>query len=65
MENYRDSAYRLLHGTGIEIGALNQPAPLPKELSVSYCDVISQEEAKRLFPETDSNNLVTVNHLNF
>ena len=63
MENYRDFAYRLLHGTGIEIGALNQPAPLPKELSVSYCDVISQEEAKRLFPETDSNNLVTVNHL--
>lgn len=63
MENYRDSAYRLLQGAGIEIGALNQPAALPPELSVSYCDVISREEAKRLFPETDSSRLVEVHHL--
>ena len=63
MEIYRHSAYRLLQGEGIEIGALNQPAALPKKLSVSYCDVISREEAKRLFPETDSSKLVEVTHL--
>ena len=61
--NYRQSAYQLLQGAGIEIGALNQAATLPPQLSVAYCDVISREDAKRLFPEADSTHLVEVTHL--
>jgi ubiquinone/menaquinone biosynthesis C-methylase UbiE len=59
----RAEIYKLLHGQGIEIGPFEHPAKLPKNCSVEYCDVISTEEAKDLFPEVDHQNLVEIDHI--
>lgn len=48
---WREQGYQLLSGRGIEIGALHEPASLPRHCVVEYCDRISKEEARRLFPE--------------
>ncbi|MDC0368882.1 class I SAM-dependent methyltransferase [Opitutales bacterium] len=59
----RAEIYKLLHGKGIEIGPFEHPAKLPDQCSVEYCDVISTEEAKDLFPEVDHQNLVEIDHI--
>ena len=59
----RAEIYKLLHGKGIEIGPFEHPAKLPENCSVEYCDVISTEEAKDLFPEVDHQNLVEIDHI--
>lgn len=48
---WREQGYQLLSGQGIEIGALHEPASLPRHCVVEYCDRISKQEAQRLFPE--------------
>ena len=59
----RTDIYKLLDGRGIEIGPFEHPATLPDQCTVEYCDVISTEEAKDLFPEVDHQNLVEIDHI--
>lgn len=56
--DHRIPGYALLEGRGLEIGAFNEPAPLPPGASVAYFDVFSPEEAAALFPEIDAGKLV-------
>lgn len=60
---HRAAGYAWLKGTGLEVGALHEPAVLPAECVVEYFDVIDAAEAARRFPEIDPARLVTVNHL--
>lgn len=60
---HRLKGYALLQGRGIEIGALHQPASVPENCEVVYCDAISKEEATQYFPEVDSNLFVDVDHI--
>ncbi len=55
---YRQNGYALLRGHGLEIGALHNPAAIPSQCTVDYCDVISKEQAVDLFPELDPNTIV-------
>ncbi len=59
---YRSNAYRLLKGTGLEIGALHQPAPVPAAAVVHYFDAVPETEAARLFPELDPRQIVHVDY---
>ncbi len=59
----RQPGYSLLSGYGIEIGAFEHPAELPKSCRVEYCDAITPEQAQILFPEIDSSKLVKVDHI--
>lgn len=61
--NHRKLGYALLSGRGLEVGALDQPAPLPGGCSVTYCDAISHEQAAQLFPELDPGGFTRVDHL--
>lgn len=61
--NHRQEGYQLLTGYGLEIGALHQPAVLPQQCTVEYCDVCSREEAIQHFPELNINDLVKVKHI--
>lgn len=49
---------RYLSGSGIEIGALQDPLPLPPEASVKYVDRMSVKELRRQYPELKSMRLV-------
>lgn len=56
--HHRDKGYALLGGRGLEIGAFNEPAPVPEGATVTYFDVFSPEESAALFPELDPRSLV-------
>ncbi|MCG6552612.1 MAG: methyltransferase domain-containing protein [Candidatus Magnetominusculus sp. LBB02] len=57
---HRDIAYRLLSGTGLEIGALHCPAVLDKtRCDIKYLDVHDIDTLRRHFPEVDSSLFVT------
>lgn len=60
---HREKAYALLKGRGLEIGALHQPAAIPQDCDIEYCDANTKEEMSQLFPELDSETLVTVDHI--
>ncbi|MCX8037785.1 MAG: methyltransferase domain-containing protein [Candidatus Sumerlaeia bacterium] len=60
---HRLKGYQLLHGHGLEIGALNCPAPLPPGCTVEYCDVQSREESVARNPDLILDDLVEVQHL--
>ncbi len=60
---HREEGYALLTGSGLEIGALHQPARLPAGCTVSYGDVCRREEAATLFPELDVSSLVETDHV--
>jgi SAM-dependent methyltransferase len=47
-----------LKGTGIEIGAFEHPAPVPRDCHVRYIDVITPDQAAVLFPEIDTSQLI-------
>lgn len=53
----RNPLYQSLRGNGLEIGAFEHPADLPKVCEVTYCDVISKTEASKLFPEVNKEEL--------
>lgn len=57
---YRKKGYQKLTGKGIEVGALHQPAPVPKRCHIQYVDVMSREDAILHFPELDPARIVTV-----
>ena len=60
---HRLQGYALLQGCGLEIGALHQPALIPENCEVVYCDAISKEEAAQHFPEVDANLFVDVDYI--
>lgn len=49
-----------LAGTGIEIGALHHPLPVPKVAQVKYVDRMSVPDLRTHYPELNSVNLVEV-----
>ena len=59
----RKKIYDKLSGKGIEIGAFEHPAKLNKTCSVSYCDAITTEQAKKFFPEVKHADLNEVDHI--
>ncbi len=60
---HRQHGYDLLTGNGLEIGAFNQPAIIPKHCKIEYCDAQSREDAAKCFPELEVNNLIEVEHI--
>lgn len=61
--NHRTIGYSFLSGSGIEIGALHNPAKLPTHCKVCYCDAMSADDARRSFPELKDLPLVHVDYL--
>lgn len=55
----RELAARYLHGSGIEIGALQKPLPLPFDANVQYVDRLTIEAARIEFSELGDIPLVT------
>src|SRR6266513_2968136 len=53
-------AARYLTGSGIEIGALDAPTPLPRGAIVRYVDVRAVAELRRQYPELDASSIVAV-----
>ncbi len=60
---HRQAGYDLLTGQGLEIGAFHQPAVIPAHCTIEYCDAQSKEEAIKLFPELNINDLVNVHYI--
>ena len=54
----RRDLLRRLRGHGLEIGALTYPLPLPPGASVRYVDLLTVEDARRHFPELQSQAIV-------
>lgn len=48
---HRRETLRFLDGSGLEIGALESPCPIPAHCDVTYCDRFTVEDARQLFPE--------------
>ena len=61
--HYRGKGYRLLAGHGVEVGALHQPAPVPRTCRISYADVMSKAEAMVRFPEIPPHKIVDVDYI--
>jgi len=61
--NHRQKGYNFLSGHGLEIGAFHQSAAIPKCCTIEYCDAHSKEEAAKLFPELNLDDLVEVDHI--
>jgi SAM-dependent methyltransferase len=59
----RQGGYNLLTGQGVEIGALHQPAIIPRHCKIEYCDANSREESVKFFPELNINDLVPVTYI--
>ncbi|HCR28581.1 MAG TPA: hypothetical protein DIV79_01010 [Opitutae bacterium] len=57
---HRAKGYALLTGTGIEIGALHEPATLPESCTVRYFDALDTKQAADRFSEIDPEKLVEV-----
>ncbi len=53
-------AARFLSGSGIEIGALDAPTPLPRGATVRYVDVRPAKDLARHYPELDAKTFVPV-----
>jgi hypothetical protein len=53
-------AARYLTGSGIEIGALDSPTPLPPGASVRYVDFRDVSELHRQYPQLDAQSFVNV-----
>jgi SAM-dependent methyltransferase len=53
----------LLRGSGLEIGALHQPFPLPPGAAVRYVDAITPEYAREFFPEIDPSLFVALDRI--
>lgn len=51
-------AARYLHGSGLEIGALDHPLRVPMGVQVTYVDYLTKEENLRRYSELDQSRLV-------
>lgn len=58
--HHRVRAFGRLGGSGLEIGALHEPAALPPAARVVYFDAITENEAQKLFPEIPPERFVKV-----
>jgi predicted SAM-dependent methyltransferase len=54
------ASHAFLKGTGIEIGALHMPLPLPADTTVRYVDYLSVENLRKQYPELRDLPLVDV-----
>lgn len=61
--DHRTIGYSFLSGSGIELGALHNPAKVPAYCEVRYCDAMTAAQARVSFPELADAALVTVDHL--
>ena len=59
--NRRKLAAAYLQGNGLEIGALDQPLPLPRRASAVYVDRMTVPELRQQYPELRSLALTPVN----
>ncbi len=57
---HRRLGYALVSGSGLEIGALNEPAGLPAGANVRYFDAVDEARAAALYPEISRERLVKV-----
>lgn len=53
-------ADRYLRGEGLEIGALQDPLPLPRGARARYVDIATTEELRKLYPRKKRRHLVEV-----
>jgi SAM-dependent methyltransferase len=60
---HRQDGYALLEGTGLEIGALHEPAAVPLRCSVEYFDALDERRAAELYPEIAPELFVIVDHI--
>jgi SAM-dependent methyltransferase len=51
MANYREAGLARLRGRGLEVGAMHNPTIVHAGCVVEYFDVVTREEAIKLFPE--------------
>ena len=56
-------AFRYLHGTGLEIGALQLPLEVPPGVTVRYVDYVTREENIRRYPHLDASRIVVTDHI--
>jgi SAM-dependent methyltransferase len=56
----RALARRYIHGYGIEIGALHNPLKVPRDASVTYVDLLSNEQQRETYPELAGSRLVQI-----
>ena len=56
-------AFRYLHGSGLEIGALQHPLETPPGVIVRYVDQVNREENIRRYPHLDGARIVENDHL--
>src|SRR4030095_5924215 len=54
---------RMLHGEGLEIGALHYPLVVPAGCRVEYLDVEDEATLRAHFPELARERLVAVHHV--
>ncbi len=54
---HRKNAFPFLRGSGLEIGALHEPFPVPAGIKVTYVDNLTVEEAVARFPEIDASKI--------
>jgi len=59
----RRKGYALVKGSGLEIGAFEHPARLSRHCRVEYADVLTREDALRLFPEIKPSSLRRPDHI--
>jgi len=60
---HRRFGYEFIRGSGLEIGALNEPADLPRGVKVQYFDAVDETKAAALYPEIPRDKLVKVDVL--
>lgn len=59
----KEIAYRYLKGQGIEIGALNNPLPVPRQVQVKYLDRFPVSYLRQQYPELADEEIVPVDIL--
>jgi len=63
MREHRKPALARIRGSGLEIGALHEPFPIPPGARVTYADALTPEEAARLFPEIDASRITRADRI--
>jgi len=63
MREHRQAALPLIRGSGLEIGALHEPFPVPQGAAVTYVDTLTVDQAARLFPEIDAARITKADHI--
>jgi SAM-dependent methyltransferase len=59
MNNHRLLFTHYLKGYGLEIGALNSPLPLPKDVKAIYSDILTPEQLDRSYPGSKHPDIIS------